>query len=173
MGKISPMDFKLFRQRFINMILSTDMARSKEDLDALNDLIEHSGFTADKNFDCLIDKTSKTTEFKSQQTFLDTVIHAGDMSVALRPFETVQMWTYLLFDEFFTQGDLEKAQNLTVSFLCDREATNVRNMQPFFVTNIVMPLFSTIAGIFPSMESTTKLCQETVEKWQAHVETEE
>ena len=141
MKNIDRVDFKLFRTRFTNMILATDMARSVEDLDALNDLIEHSGLKEGKHAESLIDKSSKVTEFKSQQILLDTVIHAGDMSVALRPFETVMTWTYLLFDEFFAQGDLEKAQDLTVTFLCDRDTINVTNMQPFFVTNIVMPLF--------------------------------
>ena len=40
-------------------------------------------------------------------------------------FDIVRKWTYLLFDEFFMQGDLEVKENLAVSFLCDRKTTNV------------------------------------------------
>ena len=40
---------------------------------------------------------------------MDMVIHAADCSVPCMPnFDYVRKWTYLLFDEFFEQGDMEK-----------------------------------------------------------------
>ena len=52
-------------------------------------------------------------------------MHGADVSSQVRPFDVAKEWTYLLFDEFFRQGDLEKDMRLPVSFLCDRETTVV------------------------------------------------
>jgi hypothetical protein len=88
------------------------------------------------------------------------------MSVALRPFETVKKWTYLLFEEFFAQGDLEQAQDMPISFLCDRKTTVVKNTQPFFVKNIVMPLFIAITDILPAMQVAIDACNQTASAWE-------
>lgn len=50
-------------------------------------------------------------------------MHSCDISQLTRKFETVKAWTYLLFEEFFEQGDLEKKAGGPASFLCDRETT--------------------------------------------------
>jgi hypothetical protein len=42
-----------------------------------------------------------------------------------RSFEVAKEWVYLLFDEFFMQGDIELAKELPISMLCDRKTTNV------------------------------------------------
>lgn len=70
--------------------------------------------------------------------------HACDVSPPTRNFDIVKKWTFLLFEEFFIQGDIEKAQGLPVSFLCDREITNVTKNQPGFLNFIVIPLFKSI-----------------------------
>lgn len=56
---------------------------------------------------------------------LEFSLHACDLSQACRDFDEVKEWTYLLFEEFFEQGDIEKEQNLSLSMLCDRENTNI------------------------------------------------
>jgi hypothetical protein len=52
-------------------------------------------------------------------------MHAADVSVPCRNFKLLKKWSYLLFEEFFNQGDEEKSRGLQVSFLCDRETTSV------------------------------------------------
>jgi len=69
------------------------------------------------------------------------MIHACDLSPPTRRFETVRKWTYLLFEEFFAQGDLEKKSNMPASFLCDRETTKVASEQPGFSNFIVIPIW--------------------------------
>ena len=56
---------------------------------------------------------------------MDLVIHAADISQQCRTFKLAHEWTYLLFEEFFLQGDLEKEKELPISMLCDRNTTNV------------------------------------------------
>ena len=75
---------------------------------------------------------------------MDLVVHAADISQQCRTFDLAHDWTYLLFAEFFKQGDLEKDQNLPISMLCNRETTNVAAAQPGFISFVVMPLFSIV-----------------------------
>jgi|LauGreDrversion4_2_1035121.scaffolds.fasta_scaffold22794_2 hypothetical protein len=45
---------------------------------------------------------------------LDLCVHAADLSTATRPFDVLKRWTFLLFEEFFLQGDLEKQEQIPV-----------------------------------------------------------
>ena len=52
-------------------------------------------------------------------------MHLCDVSNGARDFPITKNWSYLLFDEFFDQGDLERQQKLPISFLCDRKTIQV------------------------------------------------
>ena len=39
--------------------------------------------------------------FTNQQTIMDIIMHAADISQQCRSFELAHEWTYLLFEEFF------------------------------------------------------------------------
>lgn len=70
------------------------------------------------------------------------ILHACDISTSLRDFETSIQWADLLFEEFFNQGDVEKAQGLKVSMMCDRDTTNIAGGQAGFIQFVVMPIFN-------------------------------
>lgn len=80
---------------------------------------------------------------------MESALHSSDISQQTRSFELAKIWTYLLFEEFFDQGDLEKSQSLPVSMLCDRDTTNVRGSQPGFVSFVTLPLFSELSNLLP------------------------
>lgn len=73
----------------------------------------------------LVDKDSAKKEFDSKQQLIEFVVHAADVSTQTRPFEIAVEWTIILFEEFFHQGDLEQEQGMSISFLCDRETTQI------------------------------------------------
>lgn len=146
-------DLKTFKKRLIGCILSTDMAKHAEDLSRMKSKLELTGVKKDlANAHLLLDQTDGKTMFNSQQQVMELALHAADCSVPSRPdFDTVRKWTYLLFDEFFTQGDMEMKQNLDVSFLCDRHTTNVAKSQNGFISFIVQPLFSQVVDVMPNL----------------------
>jgi hypothetical protein len=80
---------------------------------------------------------------------LDFLLHACDLSTPTRNFDTLKKWTYLLFEEFFQQGDAEKSTNIPASFLCDREKTVVCKEQPGFCNYIVLPIWNLVEIILP------------------------
>ena len=94
------------------------------------------------------------------------MIHAADLSTPTRNFETLRHWTYLLFDEFFAQGDLEKANNIPTSFLCDRDTVRVCKEQPGFCNYVVMPIWNIVSTIMPQTEVATNRAIDNVVNWQ-------
>ena len=51
-------------------------------------------------------------------------MHSSDVSASCRSFYICHEWVYLLFEEFFLEGDVEKEMNLPVTYLCDRDTTS-------------------------------------------------
>jgi hypothetical protein len=101
-------EFKLFRKRVIGCILATDMAKHASDLAQLKTLISSNDIHNGKNVDRIINSEDENQTFASQQFLMEICLHSADVSVPAREFEVVRDWTYLLFEEFFSQGDLEK-----------------------------------------------------------------
>ena len=78
-----------------------------------------------KNNDYFVQTDDENQLFQNQQMLLEICMHTCDVSIPSRDFHVVKKWTYLLFEEFFAQGDLEKEKGLPVSMLCDRNTTHV------------------------------------------------
>ena len=57
------------------------------------------------NGSAFVDTDEKMDKNKSQQQILDLVIHSCDLSTPTREFDCLREWTYLLFEEFFKQGE--------------------------------------------------------------------
>lgn len=126
--QLSSDEFRVVRKRMIGCILATDMAKHSSDLSALKSLVETKGIKNGENAKEIVNRENEATMFKSQQFIMECVLHASDVSQPTRPFEIVKEWTYLLFDEFFKQGDEEKSLGLPISFLCNRESTSIPKM---------------------------------------------
>ena len=93
-------------------------------------------------------------------------IHAADISQQCRPFDVAVQWTYLLFEEFFEQGDMEKEAGLSISMLCDRAQTSVVDSQPGFINFVVAPLWNTLAEFLPALDGRIKCMNENIASWQ-------
>ena len=149
------------------------MARHTSDLAQMKTFIEQKGISGGQNRSLLVDRESPKKEFDSKQQLLEFTVHAADISTQTRSFEVAVKWTLLLFEEFFNQGDIEKEKGLPVSFLCDRETTQVGKSQPGFVNFILTPLFSTVSEIFPELKQLEVNAKENAEKWKNLEESEE
>ena len=85
----------------------------------------------------------------------------------------VREWIYLLYDEFFMQGDEELRRGLPVSFLCNRDTTCVPKAQPGFLTGISIPLWSAISEVMPGMLEFVESAKDNTKKWETYEETDE
>lgn len=109
------------------------------------------GIKGSEDADKVIDTTNEKTIEKGKQLVSSVLLHACDISTSLRDFPTSTHWADLLFEEFFNQGDMEKAQNLEISMMCDRTMTNIAGGQAGFIQFVVMPIFNQLAIICPSI----------------------
>ena len=104
---------------------------------------------------------------------MDICIHASDLSTPTRKFDTLKEWTYLLYEEFFLQGDDEKAHDMPASFLCDRETVKVSKMQAGFLNFVVIPTWNLVTTVFPATEPLLIRAKENVSNWENYEETKE
>ena len=149
------------------------MARHTSDLAKMKTIMEQKGVQNGNQRELLVDSESAKKEFDTKQQLIEFMVHAADVSTQTRPFDVAVEWTILLFEEFFHQGDMEKEQGMTVSFLCDRETTQIAQSQPGFVNFILAPLFATVSEVMPELKQLEINAKENAEKWKTFEETEE
>merc|ERR1712224_1110025 len=81
---------------------------------------------------------------------METALHASDISNATKAHPIMLQWTRRVLDEFWNQGDEERALGVPISPLCDREEgrKNVPKGQVGFINFIVQPLMTPITELF-------------------------
>ena len=105
---------------------------------------------------------------------MECCLHACDVSQQTRSFKVVKEWTYLLFEEFFAQGDTEKELGLPISMLCDRSTTKVAASQPGFISFVSLPMIKAVSAILPKLrEEAIPNLKKNKETWADYQETPE
>ena len=137
--KLSINDYKIIRKRMISEILATDMANHAKVISLIKSKITINENGKDFKFNLLTGNDQ--TKSDEQQSLLDFIIHLADLAHNTRLFCISLKWVQLLSEEFWRQGDLEKQKNLPISFLCDRQNTNVPQSQIGFLTGFILPTF--------------------------------
>ena len=94
--------------------------------------------------------------------------HLSDISNSAKPFHLCKSWIDLLFQEFFSQGDLERNAGLPISYLMDRTTVNVAKSQIGFLDVIINPSFVVLASIFPKMQAHVDFIQANKDTWPQH-----
>merc|ERR1719487_1730586 len=82
---------------------------------------------------------------------LNLILHSADVSNPCKSWNACRNWAFRVLEEFFAQGDQEKALNIPVQMLNDREKVNKPNSQIGFIEFIVSPLIAAEVKIFPAL----------------------
>lgn len=140
----------------IEAILNTDGAKHSRVLNAIKSKMEIESTNADDILNNIIydgDKNNKIAVFDAQQSLINLIIHASDISNPAKKFDGIyNEWTKRVMEEFFNEGDLEKEEGLPVNFLCDRENTFIPKAQIGFIVSIVLPTFKMIEMVAPEIK---------------------
>ena len=91
-------------------------------------------------------KSLDLTEFDSRLMEYRLLLKCADVSHPTKPSFIHEKWSKRICEEFFRQGDREKALGLPVSLYCDRDNVDLPEVQIGFVANIVSPLFEAVLG---------------------------
>lgn len=151
-------DYRLIRKRIINQILSTDMVNHSKVFDSVKNKISNQ-----KN-KVLISKDNKNL-FNEQQSYLDYILHAADISHNAKKFNISIKWVELLYNELWEQGDKEKSLNIPISFLCDREHLDIPKSQIYFINTIIKPTFNLLVELFPSLNYLSVNINNNINEW--------
>jgi hypothetical protein len=148
--------FPWFRKVIIEMVLATDMAKYFDQLSSFKSKYLNDSFSLEVG-DTRLD-------------FFKILIKCADVGHSAKKIELHEKWCWLIMEEFFAQGDMEKSMNLSVSMFCDRNSTNVPKSQAGFIRNIVSPVFLAVNSVRPSqlvLENCIKQLEANVEYWES------
>ena len=149
-------DYQMLRKNIITCVLGTDMSLHKKMIQKFNLRIKSFEINKGKNIENIFKDLDNAGNYKLKLEFLALIIHTADISNPTKPLDVYNEWANRVANEFFLQGDLEKKNNMDVSFNCDRNSTTVAKIQFGFIDFIVEPLFNMIVEYFPQLDFTVK-----------------
>lgn len=97
-----------------------------------------------------------------------------DLIAMALPFRSVLRTVDVIYEEFFSQGDLEKSQGLSPQELMDRDKINsIPQQQIGFVKGVALPMYSLLSSpiVLPRASELVGLLNRTVAKWERWVAT--
>ena len=123
---------KAIRRLIVSMVLATDNANHTEYLSKLNTR--------------LLDDDRPLSESRDDKCLcLQIVLHTSDVSNPAKSWDYYVAWTDRIMEEFYAQGDAERAMGYTVTPFLDRTKPIPQpNFQSGFIKAIVRPLFSAL-----------------------------
>ncbi|EDO43748.1 predicted protein [Nematostella vectensis] len=135
--ELSPAEFKRFRFLAIEAILATDLKRHFDILSDFNAKTAEGGVNWDSEADRLL-----TLQF---------CIKMSDISGPSKRRDIHTLWTERIVEEFYEQGDDERARGMAVSPYMDRQQPHVAQLQDSFINHLVAPLYNSYAnaGLIP------------------------
>ncbi|CAG9331331.1 unnamed protein product [Blepharisma stoltei] len=156
---IDPDRWSLVRKMIIEMILSTDLAKHFE-------IVSHfkAKYLSINDRQDMNDPDFRFDMFKM-------TIKVADVGHAAKKRDLHVKWCALIIQEYFDQGDVEKAMGIQVSMYCERETTEIAKTQIGFIKNIVVPLYQTynMLAFCPSIKEKLLVQLEENEKfWISH-----
>lgn len=131
--------FASFRSMCISLVLVTDMAQHFSFVELVKQKLEAGAMDFENKEDRLL--------------AIKLILKCADINNPAKPLPVVKIWTERVMEEFFHQGDLEKAKGMDVSPLCDRATVSRAKSQMGFINFVVMPLFEVLCIMIPSVRT--------------------
>ncbi|XP_043476114.1 cGMP-dependent 3',5'-cyclic phosphodiesterase-like isoform X3 [Leptopilina heterotoma] len=88
-----------------------------------------------------------------------------DLSDQTKTWKVSKKTAEQIYDEFFSQGDLEKSMGTAPIEMMDRERASIPDLQVQFITNLVLPLFTNLATLFPLTQQLVNVIKDNREVW--------
>ncbi|OMJ85302.1 hypothetical protein SteCoe_13396 [Stentor coeruleus] len=147
--------YRKYRSVIISIVLATDFAKHFKVISKLKLICKELDIEKNKEF------------------MLKIFMHAADVSNSTRKWELYYNWAQLVLEEFFSQGDKEKALGIPISPLCDRSTVNFAKSQIGFIDLFIIPVFSILTEVCPRFNKALKNVQANRDKLNRMLEDEE
>ncbi|KAH7043078.1 hypothetical protein BKA57DRAFT_397864 [Linnemannia elongata] len=123
------------KESMVKAIMATDMSFHYDMLNNLNSLIDY--------------RSASELTLELRQNLSNCLLHAADISNAVKPWTLCKRWSDLVVQEFFRQGDIEKSQQLPISPNMDRNQHNQPQISLGFGDFVVQPYFESFVEFLP------------------------
>jgi hypothetical protein len=144
-------DFKEVRKNMIDIVLATDSAFHFDEVGKFKARIGSEDF----------DPTLKD----DKMMVIKMMVHLADISNPCKPFNLALIWTGLLYDEFFKQGDREASEGRNISFLMDRKTINIAGSSIGFANMLVKPAYEALVQVIPKAQVCLDHLNRNILKW--------
>eukprot|EP00455_Lapot_gusevi_P000795 TRINITY_DN10354_c0_g2_i1.p1 TRINITY_DN10354_c0_g2~~TRINITY_DN10354_c0_g2_i1.p1 ORF type:complete len:278 (-),score=36.98 TRINITY_DN10354_c0_g2_i1:28-756(-) len=148
------------RQQIIALVFATNLSDHFHFLQYVR-----SSLLADDNPASVISSIDFSRTDPRCDLLLKLLLKCADVSQAARPTQAYLRWSYLTSEEFFCQGDIEREQGMSISRFMDRNKPTPILCHQMFLSNIVLPIFASIAALVPSMWSAHSLVESHLAYW--------
>jgi len=128
-------EYKNIRKMMIEIVLGTDPAHHFTGVAKFKARISADDFAPDADDDKL--------------SVIKMAVHLADISNPCKSFNIALIWTGLLYDEFFKQGDQEDQMGRNKSYLMDRFTTNIAGCSIGFMNVLVQPAYEALVQVIP------------------------
>jgi len=132
---LSSAQYYQFRSTVSKVILATDLTRHGKYLEHLKEFAARRAEDPAAEMD--------------KQLAMELMVKCADVSNVVKPTAVARHWALCVTDEFFRQGDVERAMGMNVSPSCDRLATSRVALQIGFIDYLAGPLFTAFSAAFP------------------------
>ena len=160
---MNPVRYYKMRRFIIRLVLATDMGHHKPMLELFKNRLA-VGFdpsshitsmeTPDRNG---LNREGKNKHLNDSELLCVMVIKAADISNPTRKFELSKMWGKRLRNEFYLQGDAERARGMVVTKFMDRNIpTDFPKQQSGFISGVCLGFFDVFfsyAGMDKQLDS--------------------
>jgi hypothetical protein len=139
---------------FIKLILGTDMYRHWELMDSLKEIVAKR-------------KRRWVNSETDRLTMMQILVKSADLSTACRPWSQADKFELLVCEEFFRQGQLDKAAGMVyVEGFSDRDHLDKEASQIPFYKSVVLPLFEELGRAFPPLAALQQYVALNITKWE-------
>lgn len=103
---------------------------------------------------------------KHHNLLTSMLVTCCDLSDQTKDWKSSKKIAELIYNEFFSQGDLEKAMGVKPSEMMDREKAYIPELQIHFIQTIVKPIFDLLGEMFPAARETAEAVDNNKMYWE-------
>lgn len=144
-------EWRRFRYIVIELVMATDMRNHFTILGNAQVLCKRYERVAEgANSRSILERImSSSSNNEDRMTMMKVLMKFADLSHLSLRTPLMVRWTNSLQEEFFNQGDLERSLGFHVSFMMDRNTSDIFvESQPGFFDKIALPLYQTLCTLF-------------------------
>lgn len=152
-GKLSNTEYKQVLGLVKHCILATDLALFFPNKAKLSQLVAEDKFS--------------WSILEHRLLIQAIAMTASDLSASAKPWDIQVETVKVIFEEFYQQGDAERAAGRQPMAMMDRNKPDEQaNSQVGFITGICIPCYSLLQHLIPDTQPLLDMCQQNLDRWQ-------